>query len=293
MSQDTFRGKRPNFRAPKAARVARAKDTLRDLDVRPSKERGQNFLIRPEIPEAIVAFGAAPPEAHIVEIGPGTGALTTHLAGAARLTLIEIEPKFCEYLSQKYPQASIVTQDARTVDFSLIGSDLFVFGNIPYVFSTEIVFQLLKYRSGIRHAVLMVQREFAERVAANPGGRDYGSLSVAVQLYADVDLGPIVPGDAFHPPTSVQSRVMKISFLSEPRVIVSDPEKFEVVVRGAFYQRRKKIVNSLLSCGRWNREIILAALQSAGISPDLRAEQVSIAGFAKLAESLAEQRKAG
>ncbi len=280
MSKDTYRGRRS------APRGVRAKDTLRDLDVRPSKERGQNFLIRPEIPEAIVAFGAAPEGAHIVEIGPGTGAMTTYLASAEKLTLIEIEPKFCTYLSEKYPSAAIVQQDARSVDFSAIGNDLFVFGNIPYVFSTEIVFQLVKWRSVVRHAVLMVQREFAERVAAKPGGREYGSLSVAVQVYADVELGPIVPGDAFHPPTAVQSRVMKITFLREPRVQVEDPAYFEVVVRGAFSQRRKKVLNSLLSCGRWNREVISAALQTAGISPDVRAEQIDIAAFAKLADAL-------
>ncbi len=279
MSKDTFRKKRS---AP------RAKDTLRDLDVRPSKERGQNFLIRPDIPEAIVAFGAAPQGAHIIEIGPGTGALTAYLARAEKLTLIEIEPKFCAYLRQKYPSATIVAQDARTVDFSSIGDELFVFGNIPYVFSTEIVFQLLKNRSVIQHAVLMVQREFAERVAAKPGGREYGSISVAVQLYADVELGLIVPGDAFHPPTAVQSRVMKISFLREPRVEVRNPAFFEVVVRGAFSQRRKKVLNSMLSCGRWNREILLAALQSAGISPDIRAEQIDVTRFAALAEALCQ-----
>lgn len=264
----------------------RAKDTLRDLNVRPSKERGQNFLIRPEVPEAIVAFAAAPAGAHIVEIGPGTGALTQLLAGAHPLTLIEIEPNFCEYLREKYPQARIINQDARNVDLSEIGSQLFVFGNIPYVFSTEIVFQLLKHRRAIHHAVLMVQREFAERVAAKPGGRDYGSLSVAVQIFADVELGPIVPGDSFHPPTAVQSRVMKLSFLKEPRVDVGDSAYFEVVVRGAFSQRRKKVLNSLLSCGRWTKECLLSALSGAGISPDVRAEQIDIAGFAALAKQL-------
>jgi 16S rRNA (adenine1518-N6/adenine1519-N6)-dimethyltransferase len=275
---------RDNYKS--RGRSPRAKDTLRDLNVRPSKERGQNFLIRPEVPEAIVAFGAAPAGAHIVEIGPGTGALTQLLEGVTSLTLIEIEPKFCEYLHEKYPHATIINQDARTVDFSSIGSQLFVFGNIPYVFSTEIVFQLLQYRSAIRHAVLMVQREFAERVAAKPGGRDYGSLSVAVQIFADVELGPIVPGDSFHPPTAVQSRVMKLTFLKEPRVDVGDPAYFEIVVRGAFSQRRKKVLNSLLSCGRWTKECLLLALQGAGISPDVRAEQIDIVGFAALAKQL-------
>lgn len=264
----------------------RAKDTLRELNVRPSKERGQNFLIRPEVPEAIVSFAAAPADADIVEIGPGTGALTQLLGPYKSLTLIEIEPNFCSFLAEKYPQARIINQDARTVDFSSIGGDLFVFGNIPYVFSTEIVFQLLRYRSVIRHAVLMVQREFAERIAAKPGGREYGSLSVAVQIFADVELGPIVPGNSFHPPTAVQSRVMKLSFLKEPRVEVGDPTYFEIVVRAAFSKRRKKVLNSMLSSGRWTKEILLRALEAAEISPDVRAEQIDIFGFARLARGL-------
>lgn len=264
----------------------RTKDTLRSLDVRPSRERGQNFLIRPEVPQSIVQFASAPCDAHVVEIGPGTGALTEYLSAWKTLTLVEIEPKFCEYLKEKFPHVRVIAQDARTVNFSEIGSDLFIFGNIPYVFSTEIVFQLLACRSAISHAVLMVQREFAERVAAAPGGRDYGSLSVAVQMFADVQLGPVVPGDSFHPPTEVQSRVMKLSFLRQARVDVEDPAFFEVVVRSAFSQRRKKVLNSLLSCGRWNRENLVEALTKAAISPDVRAEQISIPEFASLAREL-------
>lgn len=264
----------------------RAKDKLRDLNVRPSKERGQNFLIRPDIIESIVKFAAVPDTGQVVEIGPGMGALTEQLARYENLTLIEIEPNFCEHLRARFAGAHIINQDVREVDFESIGAGLYVFGNIPYVFSTDIVFTLLRYRRVVRQAVLMVQREFAERLAAPPGGREYGSISVAVQLHADIELGPIVPGTSFHPPTSVESRVMKISFLPAPRVAVDDPEHFEVVVRAAFSQRRKKLINSLLSRGRWSKEALLAALHEASISPDVRPEQLSIAQFAELSKRL-------
>ncbi len=270
----------------KERRPTRAKDTLRDLDVRPTKERGQNFLIRPDIIESIVSFAAAPSAAHLVEIGPGTGALTEKLAPAKQLTLLEIEPKFCEYLRTKFPQAQIINTDARSFDFSKLGPELFVFGNIPYVFSTEIIFQLVRHRTVVKEAVLMTQREFAERIAATPGGREYGSISVAVQVYADVELGPIVPGDAFHPPTAVESQLMKLKFLSNARVDLPDPEQFEIVVRAAFAQRRKKVINSLLSRGRWSKEAIVTALAASGLSPDIRAEQITLVQFAALARAL-------
>jgi 16S rRNA (adenine1518-N6/adenine1519-N6)-dimethyltransferase len=270
----------------KQPRGKRTKDTLRDLNVRPSKERGQNFLIRPDVPESIAAFGDVADDKHVVEIGPGTGALTEHLARFQRLTLIEIEPSFCEHLKGKYPHAEIVNEDVRFVDLGEIGSDLYVYGNIPYVFSTEIVFHLVAFREHVHQAVLMTQKEFAQRLAAGPGSRTYGSISVAVQLFGDVSLGPIVPGDAFHPPTEVDSQVLKITFLKEPRFPVPDYVHFQSVVRASFSQRRKKIINSLVASGRWTREAILEGLAAAGISPDVRAERVSVEAFAALSRAL-------
>ena len=269
----------------KGPRRERAKDTLRDLNVRPTKERGQNFLIRPEIPQAIVEFGDVPPDAQVVEIGPGTGALTEYLAGFKNLTLIEIEPNFCQHLATKYPDAKIINADVRTVDLSTIGSDLYVFGNIPYVFSSEIVFHLIRCRTQVKQAVMMVQKEFAERIGASPCTRAYGSITVSAQLFADIELGLIVPGDAFHPPTEVQSRVMKLTFRETPRAEVPDYEFFQIVVRAAFSQRRKKLPNSLMSQGRWTKERVLEALAKAGISPDVRAETLSVETFAALTDA--------
>jgi 16S rRNA (adenine1518-N6/adenine1519-N6)-dimethyltransferase len=160
-----------------------------------------------------------------------------------------------------------------------------VYGNIPYVFSSEIVFHLIANRKHVKQAVMMVQKEFAERLAAPTSTRAYGSISVSAQLFADIELGMIVPGDAFHPPTEVQSRVMKLTFLESPRAHVPDYEFFQVVVRAAFSQRRKKLINSLMSQGRWTKDQILRALEVAGISPDVRAETLSVEAFARLTEA--------
>jgi 16S rRNA (adenine1518-N6/adenine1519-N6)-dimethyltransferase len=267
-------------------RPPRQKDTLRELNVRPTKERGQNFLIDPEVPRSIVQFADFPVDAKVVEIGPGTGALTECLGAFHDLTLVEIEPSFCEHLTAKFPHAAIVNADIRQVDLSSLGRDLHVFGNIPYVFSSEIVFHLIKHRSVVKQAVMMTQKEFAERIAASPHTRAYGSISVSAQLFADVELGPIVPGTSFHPPTEVESRVMKLRFREAPRAAVDDYDFFQIVVRAAFSQRRKKLINSLMSQGRWSKEVILGALEQAGISPDVRAETLSVEAFAALAVSL-------
>jgi 16S rRNA (adenine1518-N6/adenine1519-N6)-dimethyltransferase len=278
------------MKKPKAPPGKRQKDTLRELQVRPSKERGQNFLIRPEVPQMIADFGAVPSDKHVVEIGPGTGALTECLSKYPHLTLIEIEPSFCERLRGLYPHAKIVNEDVRYLDLSELGSELYVYGNIPYVFSTEIVFHLVAFRAAVHQAVLMTQKEFAQRIAAPPGSRTYGSISVAVQLFADVELGMIVSGDSFHPPTEVESQVLKLTFRKEPRYPVTDYVHFQSVVRASFSQRRKKIINSLVASGRWGKEQLVAALNSAGISPDTRAEQVSVEQFAALDRALGQNQ---
>jgi 16S rRNA (adenine1518-N6/adenine1519-N6)-dimethyltransferase len=264
----------------------RIRATLRSTQVRPSKQRGQNFLLRPDIVAEIVAFANVPAAAHVVEIGPGTGALTRQLTWAHTLTLVELEAGFCAHLQGEFPQARVCMADARSFDFTALAGAVHVFGNIPYVFSTEIVLHLIAQRATVRSATLMVQREFAARLAAQPGGRTYGSISVAVQLWADVELGMVVPGTAFHPPTQVESQILKLTLRQEPRVPLPDPRHFERVVRAAFGQRRKKILNSMAAAGVWSRETILNALTAAQIDPGVRPEQLASEHFATLAKLL-------
>lgn len=264
----------------------RAKDRLRALDVRPVKERGQNFLIDETVMDEIVSFGHPAPGDALVEIGPGLGALTGRLYRIEPPLLIEIEPHFCADLAKRFPKSRILNADVRTVDFSELGSNLVVFGNLPYSFSTEIIFHLIDNRRALSRAVLMLQKEFADRMGAGPGGRDYGVLSISCQLLCDVRLGPIVPGTAFHPPTKVASRVLELTFLEEPRVQFADMEWLKKTIRGAFHQRRKKIHNSLKASGIRTAEQIMRGLADAGIDPDRRAETLSIEEFVSLAAAL-------
>jgi len=270
---------------------SRAKDELSTLAVTPSKERGQNFIINPFVVEQIVQFGAPQPHENLVEIGPGLGALTGALVAVAPLTIVEIEARFCAELASKFPSLKVIQSDVRKVDFASIGSDLTVFGNLPYSFSTDIIFHLLKNRASVKRAVIMLQREFAERVAADPGGKAYGSLSVAVQVYAETYLGPIIAGDCFHPPTKVESRLLQLTMRSAPLAEVSDLEFFEKVVRAAFMRRRKKIANSLSGSGVFTEEEAAEALRVTGFDSARRAESFSIDEFAILAEALFKLRR--
>lgn len=261
----------------------RVKDQLRSLEVRPTKERGQNFVIDPSVIEAIVGFGAPAAGERVVEIGPGLGALTAALAHLPNLTLIEIESKFCGELARRYPGATIVNADVRGVDFATLGRDLVVFGNLPYAFSTDIIFRLIDQAAVMKRAVLLLQREFAERLAAGPGGRTYGLLTVSCRIWADARLGPIIPGTSFHPPAKVESQVVELTFRREPRVPLEDIMWFKRFVAACFLKRRKKIVNSLIASGLFSKELIAERFAACAVDTNRRAETLSLEEFATLA----------
>lgn len=263
-----------------------ARKTLKRVGVKPSKQFGQNFLQDEGVLREIVEFGAAQPSDLVVEIGPGLGALTKHLAAFPNLSLLEIEQRFCVELARKFPRAKVIHADARDFDISSLGQDLLVYGNLPYAFSTDIVFQLVAHAKSIKRAVLMLQREFAERMAAKEGGRDYGVLSISAQLQAEIDLGPIVSGDCFYPTTKVDSRILRMNFHKSPRYPIEDLAWFSKVVRASFVQRRRKLLNSLKASGIFGAEKLAAALVEAGIDAGRRAETLSIPEFIDLAKAL-------
>ncbi len=264
----------------------KVKDQLKQLNVRPSKGRGQNFIIDPNLIQKIVKFGDPKSGDSIIEIGPGLGALTEALVPFGNLTLIELQEELAQKLTLKYPELKVICQDVRSVDFSTLGSDLIVFGNLPYSLSTEIVFHLVQNRASIRRAVLMLQREFVERMCAAPGGKEYGALSVNLQIWVDLKRGDVISGNSFHPRANVESRLVELKFLKSPKYPVEDPKWFRRVVQGAFSQRRKKLVNSLKSTGVFSGADLEAKLRELEIDPGRRAETLSIEEFARMAEGL-------
>jgi len=252
---------------------------------------GQHFLRDGGIARAIVDLVAPTAADLAVEIGPGQGALTGELARrAGRVLALEVDRTLVERVRAAFPAVEVLAADARAWDWTSLarpaGGRALVVGNLPYSVGTTILTALTRAPRAIDAMALMLQREVAERVAAAPGSKVYGSLSVHVQLHWHVELALRVPPGAFRPPPKVESAVLRLAPLPSPRVDLQDEQRFEAVVRAAFARRRKTLANALavglgLSVGA-TRD----AATSAGVDPGRRAETLSIQEFAEVARRL-------
>jgi 16S rRNA (adenine1518-N6/adenine1519-N6)-dimethyltransferase len=252
---------------------------------------GQHFLRDPAVARAIVGLVAPTGRDLVLEIGPGHGALTTELARrAGRLLALEVDRDLVPGLRRMVPAAEIVEADARTWDYGALerppGGRVLVAGNLPYSVGKPILAALVAARTAIDEMALMLQREVAERLAAPPGGKVYGSLSVLTQLYCDVRLALRVPPAAFRPPPKVESAVVHLRVLPAPRVPLADEGRFHAVVRAAFAQRRKTLANALAAGLGVSVVAARAAATRAGIDPGRRAETMGIHEFAALVAGL-------
>jgi 16S rRNA (adenine1518-N6/adenine1519-N6)-dimethyltransferase len=250
-----------------------------------SRRLGQHFL-RSASAERVVREIDPQPADVFLEIGPGTGALTLPLASrAAHVVAVELDPALAETLAARAPlNVSIVRGDALELDLAALvprGSRLA--GNLPYYVSSPLLRRFLDLRGHLRDAHVMVQREVAERVAAPPGSRDYGILSVFYALWAEVAVVLRVPPGAFRPPPKVDSAVLRARFLATPQAQVADPQAFEKLVRTAFARRRRTLENNLRDSYP-NLKENLRLLKIAGTR---RAETLSVVEFARLSEALA------
>jgi 16S rRNA (adenine1518-N6/adenine1519-N6)-dimethyltransferase len=228
----------------------------------------------------------------VLEIGPGRGILTEALLDSSGLVVaVELDAALCAQLRATLGRRSnfrLVEGDALTFDYALVPSPFLVVANLPYYVSTPLLFRLLEERRRIDRLVVMLQEEVVARLAAPPGGKDYGALSIAAQFYCEVRQAFRVPPTCFRPKPQVGSAVVVLTPLPKPRVSVADEAFYFRVVRAGFAHRRKALPNSLRDEG-FEGARTAAALERAGIDPRRRAETLSLAEFAALADELMAQ----
>ena len=260
---------------------------LKRFGIRMSKKLGQNFLIDEHVVNSIVAAAGIKPGDAVLEIGPGIGTLTQGLAEAgANVTAVEIDRRLIEVLSKTlegYDNVKVVHGDILRINIpETVGVPQYkVVANLPYYITTPIIMGLLEARMPIDVLVTMVQKEVAQRMVATPGTKDYGSLSVAVQYYTKAEIMFIVKPDSFIPPPAVESAVIRCTVLDKPPVEVNEKVFFRVV-KAAFAQRRKTLLNTLKTTGV-PVEALKTILDAAGIDGTRRGETLSIEEFAALA----------
>lgn len=274
---------------PKIADISATRHILKTFDLRASKKLGQNFLIDSSVVKKIVDAAEISAGDEVLEIGPGIGTLTQGLLEAgAKVTAVEIDkklPAVLEKTLEGYENFKLIQGDILKVDIEkIIPPNFKVVANLPYYITTQILLTLLEKKLPVTKIVTMVQKEVAERMTAAPNSKIYGAMTVAVQFRADVKIAFEVPPIAFLPHPEVTSAVVVCDVRESP-FKVADEEFFIKVVRAAFGQRRKTLVNSLMGAG-FLREKILAALEVAKILPERRAETLSIENFVNLANSL-------
>ena len=258
------------------------------------KHLGQNFLHERGVIDKIVQAIDPQPGDAIVEIGPGQGALTFPLLRRhGSLTAIEFDRDLhapLQLAAREHGTLQLIEGDVLGVDFSALAAQhgdargqIRLVGNLPYNLSSPILFHALDHAAAIRDMHFMLQKEVVERMAAGPGSKVYGRLSVMLQAYCTVTPLFVVPPGAFRPAPKVDSAVVRLLPKPAEAIAVRDRAMFASVVRAAFGQRRKTLRNALQSVAD------SAAIEAAGLRPDARAEQVDVAGFARLGNLLAQR----
>lgn len=261
------------------------------------KGLGQNFLISGDVIENIAESAAG---GGILEIGPGFGVLTHELSRVAdKVVSLEIDERLIDVLAFTLSDCNnvkIINADVLKIDLRKLIADEFsgrinVAANLPYYITTPIITRLLEERLPIDNIIVMVQKEVAERMKAEPSSKDYGAVTLLCRYYAEPEIIDIVPAQMFVPPPKVDSAVLRLRMLEKPRVGVIDEKVFFSTVRAAFSQRRKTLLNCISSYFSVSKGIASEWLTKSGIDPLRRGETLSIEEFAMLADNIAEGKR--
>ena len=259
------------------------------------KGLGQNFLSSQSVLEEI-ADAAEIENEGVIEIGPGFGVLTNELAKRAEKVLaIEIDDRLIPILRDtlsEYDNVKVINNDVLKTDIAELIKNEFgdkrvsVAANLPYYITTPIITSLIENRLPLKNLVVMIQKEVADRITAQPGTKDYGAISVLCQFYTKPELVCNVGAELFVPPPKVDSAVVKMAFRDKPAVEVKDEKMFFRIVKAAFSQRRKTLLNCLAANFPINKSDLTKIMESVDISPTRRGETLSLEEFAKLSEAI-------
>ena len=262
--------------------------------LRAKKQFGQNFLISERALRAIADATVTSDEDWIVEIGAGLGTLTAQLVErttAGKVIALELDPDMIKVLRAELghlDNIEIEQVDAMRYDLRMAakwrGDKIVVCGNLPYHIASQLMFRVVDARADIRHAVVMIQKEMADRVVARPDTSEYGALGVMLRTYLDATTVIKVGAGSFLPPPKIDSTVLKLTPLAQPRAPLTDEKRYSEVVHAAFNQRRKTLRNALRAV--FDQERVDAALVTTGIDGQRRGETLDIPEFAALANLL-------
>lgn len=265
---------------------------LTELGATPNRTLGQNFLVDKNALDRIVALADLEKEDHVLEIGPGLGALTCRLvATVSRVVAIEKDKVLAQYLPTKItsPQFHLIAGDALKTSWDALGlpdEGVKIVANLPYSISKPFLRRVYEeWRLHLKSATLMLQKEVAQRLVASPGTDAYGPMAIMAALYSETKIVLNLAPGAFWPPPDVASAVVHVRLLHEPKIELDDEKFFWRVVTAAFSQRRKQLINTLRAIST-DKAVLQEALQATGIDPQRRGETLSLDEFALLARNL-------
>lgn len=278
--------------------IQETKFIMNKYNITASKSLGQNFLIDSEVVSGIVDNAKVSKEDLIIEIGPGLGTLTSLLLErAGKVVCIELDKRMVNIITDRfalYENFEVINEDVLKVPLkSIIEENLKmhnlrnakVVANLPYYITTPIIMKLLEDRLNLQSITVMVQKEVAERLTETPGGKETGAITYSINYFADSEIVIQVPNTSFIPAPEVNSAVMKLTLLDKPRVIVKDEKKLFNIIKIAFMQKRKTLVNSLNNGNILeSKENIEKMLTELGIDLKARAENLTLEQFAQIAD---------
>lgn len=282
------------------ATPSRTKEILAKHGFTFKKSLGQNFLTEPNILRKIVDTAGIDQDTNVIEVGPGIGALTEQLAKHAKqVVAFEIDDRLIPVLADTmlpYPNVKVIHQDVLQADLATTISTAFdqnlplkVVANLPYYITTPIMMHFLESNVPVQEMVVMMQKEVADRISAEPGTKAYGSLSIAVQYYMEAKLAFIVPKTVFVPQPNVDSAILKLTRRETPAVAVTDEKEFFKLTKSAFQLRRKTLWNNLQNTYGKDEDTkawLRNSLEASGIDPTRRGETLSLAEFARLSNEM-------